>query len=437
MRALLALTILLAAALPLTIVGAQEGITVTSATARNQFPDGAVFSLAAESDAEITSVVFRYTIPPEGANVYGDPECSEGARVECSFNLKSTAKLFLVPGANIIYYWEIKDKAGNELKTEPQTFIYEDDRFEWKSRTQDDLVIWYYSAGESELRDLLDIGVEGLRRMESLLGASLDFPVKVFLYDSAEDMQAAAYGGKTGQRGVITLGEVFFSDTAIVSADIFPHDVLRHELAHIVMRQALKGPFGNAPAWLDEGTAVYAQSQPLSGEESVLQSAIRGDRVFSLRTMTSGSLARNESDVSLFYAQSWSVVSYLIETHGEEKFADLLATLREGNAIDEALESVYGFDQDGLDNAWRESVGLSPRTSEGGAGKATGIPQLTPYGAGGPQGAPTRTPTPEAKSGPADDDGSGFPLALAGIVAAAVVAGGGLLAGGVLLVRRR
>lgn len=437
MRALLGLLLLLAAALPLTAVRAQEAITVTSATARNQFPDGVVFNLAAESDAEITSVVFRYTIPPEGANVYGDPECTEGARVECSFNLKSTAKLFLVPGANIIYHWEIRDDAGNELKTEPQTFIYEDDRFQWKSRTQDDLVIWYYSADESELRELLDTGVDGLRRMESLLGTSLDFPVKVFLYDSAADMQAAAYGGKTGQSGVITLGEVFFSDTAIVSADMYPHDVLRHELAHIVMRQALKGPFGNAPAWLDEGTAVYAQSQPLSGEEGVLQSAIRGNRVFSLRMMTSGSLARSESDVNLFYAQSWSVVSYLIETHGEEKFAALLAALREGNAIDEALESVYGFDQDGLDNAWRESVGLPPRASEGGAGRATGIPQLTPYGAGGQQSAPTSTPTPGVESGPVDDGGSGFPAALVGIVAAAVAIGGGLIAGGVLFARRR
>ena len=410
---------------------AQGGITVESASARNQFPDGVLFNLSVRGDADITSVRFRYTIPPEGANVYAEPECSSGERVQCSFNLKSDPKLFLAPGTVIIYHWQVEDAAGNKLETEPVTFVYEDDRFDWESLSDGNLTLWYYSGSDSDLRFILRTAVEGLQRMEDLLGAKVDFPVKVFRYASADDLREASYYSKDKPAGIVTLGEVPFSDTALVSADYEPLDVLRHELAHIVTRQAVKGPFSNIPAWLDEGTAVYAQSRLLSGEEGALELAIRSNDVLSVRSMTSSSLARSSSNVSLFYAEAGSVVSFLVETQGEEKFAQLFAVLKEGTTIDKALQAVYGFDQDGLDNAWRESVGLSPRESAGEGGKSTPVPQLTPFSLDGQQGGGSQATQPATEG----DDGFPVVAVVAVILAMAVVAG--LAVGGVALVRRR
>jgi len=410
---------------------AQGAITVESANARNQFPDGVLFDLSVRSDAEITSVRFRYTIPPEGANVYAEPECSSGERVQCSFNLKSDPSLFLAPGTVIIYHWQVEDAAGNKLETEPVTFVYEDDRFDWKSLGEGNLTLWYYSGSESDLDFTLQTAVEGLQRMEDLLGVKVDFPVKVFRYASADDLREASYYSKDKPAGIVTLGEVPFSDTALVSADYEPLDVLRHELAHIVTRQAVKGPFSNIPAWLDEGTATYAQSRPLSGEEGALELAIRSNDVLSVRSMTSSSLARSSSNVSLFYAEAGSVVSFLVETQGEEKFAQLFAALKEGTTIDKVLQAVYGFDQDGLDNAWRESVGLPPRESAGEGGKSTPVPQLTPFSLDGGQGSESQGTQPAA------EEGGGFPIAIVIGVALAVAVVAGLAVGGVALVRRR
>jgi hypothetical protein len=410
---------------------AQGGITVESASARNQFPDGVLFNLSVRSDADITSVRFRYTIPPEGANVYAEPECSSGERVQCSFNLKSDPRLFLAPGTVIIHHWQVEDAAGNKLETEPVTFVYEDDRFDWESLSEENLTLWYYSGSDSDLRFTLRTAVEGLQRMEDLLGAKVDFPVKVFRYASADDLRDASYYSKDKPAGIVTLGEVPFSDTALVSADYEPLDVLRHELAHIVTRQAVKGPFSNIPAWLDEGAAVHAQSRLLSGEAGALELAIRSNDVLSVRSMTSSSLARSSSNVSLFYAEAGSVVSFLVETQGEEKFAQLFAVLKEGATIDKALQAVYGFDQDGLDNAWRESVGLPPRESAGEGGKSTPVPQLTPFSLDGQQGGESQATQPATEG----DDGFPVVTVVAMILAVAVVAG--LAVGGVALARRR
>jgi len=68
----------------------------------------------------------------------------------------------------------------------------------------------------------------------------------------------------------------------------------------------------------------------------------------------------------------------------------LLLTLAAGNTYDEALQEVYGFNVDGLEQAWRASLGLAPRDIP---------PTPTPFSAAlvptiVPQGAPVSVPTP-------------------------------------------
>jgi hypothetical protein len=428
-RLLLSIAVALAAvtAAPLSGARAQSGVVVDSTSAENDFPNGVNFSLAFHSDVDLSKlkVTFRYTIPPEGASVYEEPGCNGGTKVQCTYNLKSGPKLFLVPGANVDYYWQVDDDAGNSVKTQPATFVYDDTRFDWKSMTEGNLTVFYYAGSESDVRSLLQTGVEGLQRMEQLLNTQVGFPVKVFLYDSAEDMQPAALSSsESPERGVITLGEVFFSDTAVVAQDVRPEDIMRHELAHIVVRQAVKGPFGNLPAWLDEGTAMYAQSGLLSNEEQALKSAIESDEVLSLRAMSSASLGRTSVNVSLFYGQSWSVISFLVDQYGKAKFADLFATFKAGSTVDKAFEQVYGFDQDGLENAWRESVGLPAKEATGQQGQTTPVPQLTPFEGNG-----------SGSGGQEAGSSGGFPIAaVAGLAVAGVLV---VAAGSFVVVRRR
>ncbi len=91
--------------------------------------------------------------------------------------------------------------------------------------------------------------------------------------------------------------------------------------------------------------------------------------------------------VNLFYGQSWSLVSFLIDTYGEESFAQLFAEIKRGNTTDTALETVSGFDQDGLDNEWRASVGLPPREAVAEDGEEP-VPTFPPPGEGSENGSP-------------------------------------------------
>jgi hypothetical protein len=405
-------------------------VDVRSQEVRNDFPNGIIFKLDFESEEPVKEVRFRYAIAPDGSQAYAVPECTGVTSVQCTFDLKSTVDNFLIPGVEITYFWEIKDQAGRTVETEPGRYMYEDDRFQWKSLSEGGLTVWFYAGSEGDVRNLLSVGRETLERMGSLLGAEVDFPVKVFLYESAEDMAPVVLAGQLSpQSGSITLGEVVVSDTAVVADDAFALDILRHELSHIVMRRAVKGPFGGVPAWLEEGVAVYGQSQPLADMTSALEAAIKSNRVFSIRSLSSASVGESDGNVGLFYGQSYSVVRFLIDEYGEAEFRDLLAAFREGNRTDDALMQVYGFDQDGLENAWRRSVGLPERVIEGGQEPSSKpLPQITPFGAG---------EAPPEQGAAAAEEGGGVPVTALVVVALLTVVLAGTFAGAAVLVLRR
>jgi hypothetical protein len=218
-------------------------------------------------------------------------------------------------------------------------------------------------------------------------------------------------------------------------------DVVRHETAHIVTHVAGDGPFVSLPSWLDEGTAVYAQRDPGPEYRSGLQLAIASDQVLPLTSINSP--VSQPSQVNAFYGQSWSTVKYLVDTFGQPKFAQLYRESYGGLRIDDALQKVYGLDQGGLYNKWRQANGLkqvavAPRTT-GAIAAATGT--VAPLGvpSGGSAVAGASSSGGGAASAPASGAASSGPapwvaFAVLGVASVVAVALGG---GAFVLLRRR
>ena len=418
LTAAIAILVLGAAAVAsLSTAGAQSEIDVRVNNARSDFPNGIVFNLTAATAGGLDEVRLIYKIAPDGVRASAVPQCTGEAVASCRFDLLASPRNLLIPGAQVTYFWQLTSGDLSE-ETAPQEVLYEDSRFEWRSLTDGNLTVWWYSGSEDEARGILTAGQEALTGIGALLETSVDFPVKIRYYASAADMQAAIIS--TSGPGVVTRGEVVYSDTAMVSADSAAGEITRHEVAHIVVREAVRGPF-DVPDWLNEGTAVFAQNQPLGDQRSALEAAIRSGNVFSVRSISSASAGALGGTVSLFYGQSWSLVRYLIDTYGEAQFAQLFRTFKEGDTTAGALEATYGFDQDGLENEWRASVGLPPRAAP-------------PPGDGV---AEPDEPTPLADPAANSTGGDGAPAALIiAIVGVTAVLAGGLVVAGMLLARR-
>ncbi len=419
---LLALLALSALALAPRSLSAQT-LSVTDEGVENRFPDGIKFSVSAQSDQPIEKVRLRYTVLPDGTTASGVPDFQPATSVSTTFSLagSDTPRLYLSPGTRIDYYWEVEDAAGNTATTPEASIVYEDVRFDWQTLESDGVVIHYYSGSDGDAQAMLDVAQQSLAETSALLGATVEFPVNVRIYDSTDDMRPALQRrSETFESQITTAGVRVSSDTVLVLGNV-SFSTLRHELAHVVTAIAGEGPFGDLPAWLDEGTAVYAQGDPEGFADAVERAIDRGN-VLSVRSLTS--YQGDPDKVGLFYGQSWSLVSFLIDTYGAESFAALFAEIKGGVTTDVALETVYGFDQDGLENEWRASVGLPPR--EGTAED-------------GEEPVPTLPPSDGGDTGDATDEGDGGGTSTGAIIglALAVLAVAATIAFATLVLRRR
>ncbi|MCS5666361.1 MAG: peptidase MA family metallohydrolase, partial [Dehalococcoidia bacterium] len=118
-----------------------------------------------------------------------------------------------------------------------------------------------------------------------------------------------------------------------------------HESAHLLFDQAIGATALPAPSWLDEGFASY-----MDPSVKVFSGGSLSSRTNSLRAMNT--VTGTPHAIGTFYQKSLSVVAFMIDEFGEEKFQRFIGQLSNGNTVDVSLLSAYGFDVDGLDALW-------------------------------------------------------------------------------------
>ncbi|MEX2247883.1 MAG: peptidase MA family metallohydrolase [Dehalococcoidia bacterium] len=391
---------------------------------RNEFPAGVTFALTFSSPSEPREVRVRYELAPDGTGATAIAECTGTSTVSCSYTLTSGRGIFIIPGAEITYHWEVEDASGERTSTEEKLYTHEDTRFDFRTLAEGNVTVYYHAGTESQAPTVLEAAVEAIQRVGALEQTEVPFPVKVFVYRTASEMQPAI-APNGGGPGVQILGEVVYSDTAMVSVDTGALDIVRHEIAHIVTGQATKGPFG-IPGWMNEGISVFSQSQPLPGHRQALDTAVRADRALTMNQLNSSATGATGDTVGLYYGQSGDMIRYLVETYGEEKFAELLRTFKEGATLDDGFDQVYGFDALGFENEWRVSTGLEPRAP---------APEPTTGATEQARPAPTSEPGRPSGSASSDDDGMGaVTIAIIAVLSALVLASA---AGAAVAVRSR
>lgn len=112
-----------------------------------------------------------------------------------------------------------------------------------------------------------------------------------------------------------------------------------HELTHLYLARQLKGR--SAPLWLEEGLAMYAAGEGGLALASVMTRGILADRIKPLADLENR-FPKEADEAGLAYAQSYYMVSHLINTYGPEVLPRLLRELARERALTSALHKVTG-----------------------------------------------------------------------------------------------
>ncbi len=259
------------------------------------------------------------------------------------------------PGAALDYWWLVRDASGARLETEPVRFEIFDNRYNWQKLSQGKINIFWYRGDGSFAQSLMSQAQQTLVTLAADTGAYPEKPINIYIYASAQDLQGSLIFPQEWTGGVA------FTNYNIIAIGISPGNLewglraMAHELTHNVVNQVVFNPYGKLPVWLDEGLAMYAEG-PLTAQFSgSLQRAISNNTLISVRSLASPFSAHTEKSL-LSYAQSYSLVDYLIDWYGPGEMLELLNTFKQGSTYDNALKKVYGFDMDGLDAQWRAWV---------------------------------------------------------------------------------
>jgi len=356
---LLALVIcLLLTVLSPSLVQAQTGLTLLSSSAQVEFPSRLIFNLSAESDVNITDIRLCYTVDRVSfAQVTSEVyiEFMPTTTVDVSWTLEMVRIGGLPPGSSMEYWWTVEDAKGEKIETIPAQLQFNDTRYSWHSLTEGKVTIYWYEGGESFAQELMAAAQQALTKLGQDTGAELEKPVKLYIYADAQDLQGAMIYPQEWTGGVA------FTRYGIIAIGIAPDNLswgkraIAHELAHLVIHQMTLNPYSGLPTWLDEGLAMYAEGPLVPLYKAYLDKAIAENSLISVRSLSSPFSAYAEESLPS-YAQSYSLVEFLIGSYGQDKMLELLLTFKQGSSYDEALENVYGFDMDGLDTLWQDYV---------------------------------------------------------------------------------
>lgn len=362
-KIVLAACLLIIAALPTALASAAGAAGVTRNRASLDFPNTITFQATIESGSTINSVVLEYgtrqlTCGEVIAKAF--PDFTPGTTVQAEWTWDMRQSGSLPPGASVWWRWRYVDETGQSTVSSEQTVTWLDTDHSWKSITQGDLTLHWYSGPEAFGQDLLDSATDGLARLQTDTGLEPDQPIDLYIYANTFDMREAILY-EPGWTGGLAFPEHNIVIIGISQSDLsWGRRAEVHELTHVLVGHFTFSCLGGVPTWLNEGLAVYSEGELETSSRSQLNAAIQNDTLLSVRSLSTG-FSEVPDKAYLSYSESYSLVEFLIETYGQDRMNSLLTALRDGASIDEALSSVYGFNIEGLEDEWRKAIGAAPR----------------------------------------------------------------------------
>jgi hypothetical protein len=260
-----------------------------------------------------------------------------------------TSIQYVTPNTLVSYQWRAIDGGRVEL-SEPATLRYADDRpgLDWHTAALGETTVHWYGDAEQQARRFGELTAGGVDRAEQLLGTQLAGPVDVFVYDSQEEFFGALGPGAREWTGAATYPEI---RTIFMwlggGSEAYLERAMVHEVTHVVFQDATDNPFHEPATWINEGIAVWSETQDAGDERSIVEDAARAGGLFSFDAIAER-FPIGDRAASLSYAQGTTMVDTIIDRYGPKAMSRLTAAYRDGASDEEALEMATGISADAL-----------------------------------------------------------------------------------------
>lgn len=240
-------------------------------------------------------------------------------------------------------------------------FIVFADNPDWQVLKSTHFLVYYKSASEKSLNQLTQKAEECYNSITEDLGFNRfnfwtwDNRAKIYLFDNQVEYRKETHAAdwSAGEADVTSKTIMTF-----VTAAGFLDNILPHEMAHIIFNEMVGFDNPAIPLWLQEGVAGYQQGNISSVKAGLADKLRQGNFIYLDelgRTAVSGS--EDRAKVALFYAESYSLVKYLISEFGKDRFVFFCQNLRDSKNLASALSKTYPFaNMADFESAWKAYI---------------------------------------------------------------------------------
>jgi hypothetical protein len=336
---------------------AQGQITVSASDVQVDYPLTINFSAQMKSSSVISDIRLCYQFEQVSfaqafSEVIVDFTPSATVKAKYSLDLRKIGAGALPPGAGINYWWKVRDNGGAKLETSRLKYQVMDNKHKWQNLLEGKINVYYYSGGAELAKAIMSAAQQALIKLANDTGVTPDKVISIYAYASSKDYHDSTIFEPEWSGGLA------FTQFSTISIIIRPSQMaldisgIPHELTHTVIYQVTANPYSGLPVWLNEGLAMYSEGLLSPQFATPLKKAIQGNSLISVRSL-SAPFSANGDQAYLSYAESFSLVDYLVNQYGPAKMAELLQVFQKGSQYDAAFLKTYGFDMGELNQKWK------------------------------------------------------------------------------------
>jgi hypothetical protein len=257
--------------------------------------------------------------------------------------------------SSVEFYWTITDSRGHHLTTTPQTFVYEDNRFQWEPPlSAEGVTVFWYDRPEQFGRTALYVAQQARKRIMIDMGGDPRESLKLYIYASASDL----LGAIPVDRKEWVVGQAY-PDTGVCLV-VIPEDktesrelerVIPHEISHLLLGTISPHP----PFWLDEGLATQNEGVSDPYAEALMDAAVVRDQLIPFQELCTG-FPTDSRQAGLAYTQSRSLVAFIRERYGQEGLQRLINAYQDAGDCQSGVQEALGMSLSSLEDQWKASL---------------------------------------------------------------------------------
>ena len=220
---------------------------------------------------------------------------------------------------------------------------------------QGKLTAYYEPRDEAFAEVALHAAVAALPTLQGALGIRSEDSPRISLIVTRDNDQFDRY---VGEKMAPWVQGVALSGRRIVLRTLAPavmRTTTAHELTHVLLDELAARDGADPPRWLHEGLAKYAADDFSQGDREVLGRAVLEGRLLPLDRLEAA-FAGGRDEVSLAYAESYTLVAFLHDFQPAGGIAQLVRNLGLTGDMSRALLRTYGQTEAQLQQAWLEQV---------------------------------------------------------------------------------